>query len=69
MRFFSILCVQVGGEVLTLEVVGEGDALCADRLQLGTTLGDDLVVVLRWCLFGGHSGSRVIKRPVSGWLR
>ena len=42
---------QLAGVVAAVEVVGEGDALLADRGQLGAALGNDLVFVeggVRW---------------------
>ncbi len=48
MRLLAELGVQVGRQMLALEIVGEGDAFRADRVQLGAALRDDLVFVLGW---------------------
>jgi len=58
MCLVAIFGMQAGSHVLALEVIGEGDAFFADRLQLGAALRHDLVLVLRWdVLFGGHGVS------------
>ena len=49
----AVLARQLGGAVLRLEVVGEGDAAAADRGQLLAPLGDQRVLV------GGRGRCRV----------
>ena len=42
---FAVLCVQIGGECVAAEIVGEGDTLLADFVQFFAAQGDDLVFV------------------------
>ena len=42
---FAVLRVQIGGECVAAEIVGEGDALLADFVQFFAAQGDDLVFV------------------------
>ncbi|OIQ80090.1 hypothetical protein GALL_381680 [mine drainage metagenome] len=51
-RFFAVLGMQVASQVRAAEIVGEGDALLAQRAQFGTAVGDDMAFVLnRWLIF------------------
>ncbi len=63
-RFLAVGFVQLGGHVLAGEIVGESLARLAPLGELGTALGDDVVLVLLDGLFGvvdlGHGKSSKI---------
>ena len=46
---FAVLAVQFGRVGIRAEIVGVGDALFAQAVQFGTTLGDQAVFVYDGC--------------------